>query len=81
MPKLKVLSGKDVLKIFFELGFEKLHQKGSHAKLIRFIDDEKQILTVPVHREMGTGTLKAIFRQSSRYIQKSVLLTYFYHEQ
>ena len=37
MPKLKVLSGKDLVKIFILFGFEILSQKGSHIKLCRII--------------------------------------------
>jgi len=33
MPKLKVLGGKDLLKIFTTFGFEKIGQRGSHAKM------------------------------------------------
>jgi len=56
-------------------------QKGSHAKLRRFsAAQEKQTLTIPMHRELDTGTLRAIFRQASRYIEESKLLPHFYSE-
>ena len=35
MPKLKTLSGQDVLKIFAKFGFEKVDHEGSHAKIRR----------------------------------------------
>ncbi len=35
MPKLKPLSGKDVIKILNKFGFEIETQKGSHVKLRR----------------------------------------------
>ena len=35
MPKLKQLSGKDVIKILKKFGFEVHSQKGSHIKLRR----------------------------------------------
>ena len=38
MPKLKVLSGKDIIKIFEKLGFIIAGQKGSHIKLKRIIN-------------------------------------------
>lgn len=37
MPKLKVLSGRDVVKILGQFGFQILSQKGSHIKLRRMI--------------------------------------------
>jgi predicted RNA binding protein YcfA (HicA-like mRNA interferase family) len=32
MPKLRALSGQDVLKIFARFGFERIDQEGSHVK-------------------------------------------------
>jgi len=81
MPKLKVLSGSDVLRIFLILGFQKMAQKGSHIKLVRRINnDTKQILTIPNHHELDKGTLKAIYRQALRYIPEQDLQSYFYSE-
>ena len=36
MPKLKVMSGKEVIAVFTKLGFEIRSQKGSHVKLRRY---------------------------------------------
>lgn len=81
MPKLKNLSGSDLLKIFMIFGFQKMGQKGSHIKLVRYLgDDIKQILTIPNHDELDKGTLKAIYRQALRYIQEQELRSYFYSE-
>lgn len=35
MPKLKTLSGEEVIKIFLSFGFNMAAQKGSHIKLAR----------------------------------------------
>ena len=79
MPKLRVLSGKEVVKIFQKFGFEVLSQKGSHVKLRRVLPDgTKQTLTVPLHDGLDKGTLKAIIRQASRYIPEEELKPYFY---
>lgn len=81
MPKLKTLSGSDVLRIFLIFGFQKITQKGSHIKLVRYLtDNTKQILTIPNHDELDKGTLKAIYRQAGRYIQEQELKKYFYSE-
>jgi len=79
MPRLKVLSGKDVVKIFSRFGFTIASQKGSHVKLKRILPDgTKQILTIPLHEELDKGTLKAVYRQALRYIPEEELKTYFY---
>ncbi len=82
MPKLKRLSGHDVVKIFETLGFEPVSQRGSHVKLQRLLPDgRKQTLTIPVHQELDKGTLKAIYRQALRYVPEGELQSYFYGDQ
>jgi predicted RNA binding protein YcfA (HicA-like mRNA interferase family) len=79
MPKLKILSGKEVIKIFEIFGFSIAGQKGSHVKLQR-IKTSKQTLTIPNHPELDKGTLKAIYNQALRYIAEDDLRKYFYSE-
>ncbi|MEM2087528.1 MAG: type II toxin-antitoxin system HicA family toxin [Thermoproteota archaeon] len=79
MPRLKVLSGRDVVKILSRFGFMIVSQKGSHVKLRRNLPDgSKQTLTIPLHEELDKGTLKAIYRQALRFIPEEELKTYFY---
>ena len=79
MPKLKVLSGSEVVGVFVSLGFVVASRKGSHLKLVRITHDgHRQILTVPDHGEMDKGTTRAIFRQATRYISEVELESYFY---
>lgn len=81
MPKLKTLSGGEVIKIFESLGFLIIGQKGSHVKLKRIIENNlEQTLTIPNHPELDKGTLKAIYNQSLRYIPENELRKYFYSE-
>ena len=78
-PKLKRLSGPEVLAIFHGFGFETHSQQGSHVKLRRItVTGEKQTLTIPIHVELDAGTLRAIIRQASRYIPESELRPPFY---
>ena len=74
MPKLKILSGKEVVKIFLCFGFVKAAQKGSHIKLARFFsNDTKQTLTIPNHLELDKGTIKAIYNCIEKFYLKSKL--------
>ena len=81
MPKLRVLSGADLIDALQLLGFEVLSQRGSHIKLVRVRDEQRQILTIPNHKELDKGTLKAIYRQASAFVPEHELTPYFYHEQ
>ena len=79
MPKLKVLTGEEIIAILNEFSFIPESQRGSHVKLKRVLSDgTRQILTIPNHGELDKGTLKAIFRQSLRYISEEKLKPYFY---
>ena len=80
MPKLRVLSGGQVLRILAEFGFEPCGQRGSHIKLRRIVSGENQTLTVPNHREMDRGTLHALYRQASRFVPDSDLRPRFFTE-
>lgn len=78
MPKLKRLTAKQVLAIFMQFGFVIASQRGSHIKLTRMVQNQKQILTIPNHDTLDTGTCKAIMRQASRYISPEELYLHFY---
>ena len=81
MPKLKTLSGKDVIKIFENFNFSIICQKGSHIKLKRITKNNiKQTLTIPNHQEMDKGTIKAVYNQALRYISENDLIEHFYSE-
>ena len=75
---MRVLGGKDLLKIFATFGFEKIDQRGSHIKIRRLIDKDKQTLTIPTHKEIDKGLLKQIFIQASQYISEEELRVLFY---
>ena len=78
-PKLKRLSGKEVISILNKFGFALFIQRGSHIKLRRIGSaGDKQTLTVPSHDELDVGTLRAIIRQASRYVPEEYLKPYFY---
>lgn len=79
MPRLKRLSGLELVKIFAGFGFMTCDQRGSHIKLRRLTPDGmKQTLTIPNHRELDTGTARAILRQAARYIPEDQLRPHFY---
>lgn len=79
MPKLRRLSGVQVVAIFHIFGFAIAGQKGSHVKLSRIIDGRRQILTIPNHKEIDTGTLRAIYRMTPESVTllKKVSVTFY----
>lgn len=63
MSKLPVLSGRDLVRALEKVGFQLDRQKGSHMILYRA--DPPATLSVPDHRELDRGTLRALLRQAS----------------
>ncbi|MBP7866774.1 MAG: type II toxin-antitoxin system HicA family toxin [Acidobacteria bacterium] len=63
------VSGLEVLRVLEGFGFTVQAQVGSHVNLRRIsARGQKQVLTIPIHKELDTGTLRAIFRQASQFI-------------
>ena len=62
MVKLVSISGRKLCKIVEKLGFEKVHQVGSH---VRYIHPDGRKTVVPVHgdEELGKGLLIEILKQ------------------
>ncbi len=63
MSKLPVLSGKQLCKILGKMGYRTDHQTGSHI-ILRQENPPHRRLTVPHHKEIAKGTLRAIIRQA-----------------
>ena len=80
MPRLRRLSGREVSRIFQDFGFVIVQQRGSHMKLKRITARGTEILTIPAHKELDTGTLRAILRQASRFVAELELHPHFYSD-
>jgi len=81
MPKLRTLSGEDLISIFGGFGFHLISQRGSHIKLQRVLSSgTRQTLTIVLHHEVDKGTLRAIHRQALRFIAEADLRPHFYTE-
>jgi predicted RNA binding protein YcfA (HicA-like mRNA interferase family) len=80
MPKLRRLSGKEVIRILGSFGFEPYTQKGSHLRLQRSKDGEAQRLLVALHgsKTIKIGTLLSIYRQACEFIPEEELRSHFY---
>ena len=64
MGKLRVLSGREVCRILADYGFSEVRRRGSHIVMQRRDSDGTVTVPVPDHRELRTGTLLSIVRQS-----------------
>ncbi len=64
MAKLPRLSGKEVIKALTKAGFIELRQRGSHVFMAKQMPQGKIPVVVPMHKEIDTGTLLEIIRES-----------------
>lgn len=71
--KLPVVSGVDVVKALAKVGYELDHQTGSHM-ILRRKEAPHLRITVPNHREIAKGTLRAIIRDSGLTVEEFVRL-------
>lgn len=63
MSALPTLSGREVVKAIGKLGYVMDRQRGSHM-ILRQQTAPHRRLTVPDHKEVAKGTLRAIIRQA-----------------
>ncbi|MGN1300100.1 MAG: type II toxin-antitoxin system HicA family toxin [Clostridia bacterium] len=65
--KYPILPSSEIVKILRQFGFEKVSQKGSHAKYKNYYSN--RICIVPMHDEIAKGTLKSILEQANIKIE------------
>lgn len=63
MPKLPIISGINLIRALTKIGYGIDHQTGSHF-ILRHKTPPHRRLTVPNHKEIAKGTLRAIIRQA-----------------
>ena len=76
-PRLRTLSGREVLRALGSFGFVVARTRGSHATLRREINGKVQLLTV-LDVTQAPGTLRAIYRQACRFVPETELRGHFF---
>ncbi|MBE9169554.1 type II toxin-antitoxin system HicA family toxin [Pleurocapsales cyanobacterium LEGE 06147] len=72
MSKLPVISAAECVKALEQIGFAVARQRGSHIVLVR--EDPRTTVSVPAHKELDRGTLRAIVRQIGLSVDQFVEL-------
>ncbi len=67
MSRLPVVSGRECVKALVKAGFVVRAQKGSHIRLVKA--DPFAQTTVPNHKVLDRGTLRAIIRQADLSVE------------
>ena len=69
MSKLPLVSGKQATRVLEKKGYLIDHQTGSHI-ILRNQNPPHRRLTVPNHKELAKGTLRAIIRQAGLTVEE-----------
>ena len=72
MGKLGNISGKEAAKAFQRAGWTPIGQVGSHLVLVK--SGVKANLSVPQHKELSVGTLRALIRNAGMTIVEFLAL-------
>ncbi len=73
MNKLPVVSGKQACKMLEKKGYLVDHQTGSHL-ILRNSKSPYRRLTIPNHKEIAKGTLRALIRQAGLTVEEFAAL-------
>jgi predicted RNA binding protein YcfA (HicA-like mRNA interferase family) len=73
VPELPVISGREAVRAFGRVGFKTDRQRGSHI-ILRQAEPPHRRLTIPDHKELQKGTLRALIRQAGLTVEEFVAL-------
>jgi len=68
MPRLPVISGEEAVKAFERAGWHVDRQRGSHVVMLR--QGSMVSLSIPQHRALAPGTLKALIRAAGMTVEE-----------
>jgi predicted RNA binding protein YcfA (HicA-like mRNA interferase family) len=72
MAQLPVVSGAAAVRAFENAGWRRDRQKGSHVILVKA--GQIASLSIPQHRELAPGTLRALIRAAQMTVEDFVAL-------
>ena len=79
MPRLRELSGEQVLDILIDFGYLVAAQDGRHLKVKKLTGrGESKTITFPMMQDLDKLTLTAIYHEASQYVPGDRLRLRFY---
>jgi len=72
MGRLNNISGKEAAKAFKKAGWGKIGQVGSHLVMVK--RGKRANLSIPQHKELSVGTLRALIRNAGMTIDEFLKL-------
>jgi predicted RNA binding protein YcfA (HicA-like mRNA interferase family) len=72
MGRLGNISGKDAVRAFERAGWKKIGQVGSHLVMVK--QGMRANLSIPQHKELAPGTLRALIRNTGLSVDDFIAL-------
>jgi predicted RNA binding protein YcfA (HicA-like mRNA interferase family) len=72
MGRLGNISGKDAVRAFERAGWKKIGQVGSHLVMVK--QGMRANLSIPQHKELAPGTLRALIRNAGLSVDDFIAL-------
>ena len=72
MGKLGNISGKEAAKAFQRAGWDAIGQVGSHLMMVK--PGARVNLSIPQHKELSLGTLRALIRNADMTVEEFLSL-------
>jgi predicted RNA binding protein YcfA (HicA-like mRNA interferase family) len=73
VAELPVISGREAVRAFGKVGYATDRQRGSPI-ILRQAESPHRRLTIPDHKELRKGTLRALIRQAGLSVDEFVAL-------
>lgn len=68
MGRLGNISGKEAVKAFQKAGWQQIGQVGSHLVMVK--PGSRVNLSIPQHKELSVGTLRALIRNAGLTVEQ-----------
>jgi predicted RNA binding protein YcfA (HicA-like mRNA interferase family) len=68
MAQIPLLGGREVVRTFERFGWQVARQRGSHIILVK--EGARATLSVPDHKEVARGTLRALIRAAGLTLEE-----------
>ena len=68
MSRLANISGKEAAQAFEKAGWKAMGQVGSHLVMVK--EGRRANLSIPQHRELSVGTIRALIRSADMTVEE-----------
>jgi predicted RNA binding protein YcfA (HicA-like mRNA interferase family) len=72
--RLPAISGREAARAFERIGFQVQPDRGKGSHIVMARENHHAILTIPDHRELKRGTLRALIRNAALSVEEFVSL-------